>query len=112
MTRSRGKRYAGAQILYAVSQTFRYCVAHAIGYPMQEEWLMLDLPRMGDVQPIVWITHEGLIGYQGHVLFKLLLQPGRRGTYRNEDAEKSMGMGPDHCQPEEGRPVMGRVPTT
>src|SRR5215475_14858691 len=79
---------------------------------MQEERLALNLPRMGDVQPIVWITHEGLIGYQGHVLFKLLLKLGRRGAYCNEGAEKPMGMRPDYCQPEKGRPVTDCRPAT
>jgi hypothetical protein len=97
MTSSRGKRYAGAQVLYTVSQTFRYCIAQTISYPVQKEGLALDLPRMGNVQPVIWIAHEGLIGYQGHELFKLLLKPGRRGAYRNEGAEKPLGMRPDHC---------------
>jgi hypothetical protein len=40
---------------------------------MQEERLALNLPRMGNIQPVICIAHEGLIGYQGHELFKLLL---------------------------------------
>src|SRR5712671_5152784 len=65
---------------------------------MQEERLALDLPRMGNVQPVVWITHEGLVRYRGPVLFKLLLKPDRRGAYCNEGAEKPMGMSPDHTK--------------
>src|SRR6266566_927401 len=93
-------------------QSFRSCIAQTIGYPMQEERLALHVPRMCDIQPVIGIAHEGLVGYQGHVLFKLFLKPGRRGAYGNEGAEKPMSMRPDHCQPEEGQPVTGCGPAT